>query len=235
MKIQYGTKTIEFEVEYRNRKTLEIGIKPPDNIKIVAPKYTSEEDILRVVRSKARWITGKLFEFKDVKYRRREKEYINGESFMYLGRNYSLTIRINKKLHKPIVRLYQGKFIVETPGNNQALLKNAMESWYRKKTLEKVTEKIEYYTPYFNVKPNLIKVKEQKKRWASCSSNRNLMFNWRCSMAPSNVLDYIIVHEMCHMIHLNHSRKFWDLLERIMPDYKDRKEWLKNNGIRMYL
>lgn len=235
MKIEYGTKTIEFEVEYRNRKTLEIGIKPPDNIKVLAPKYTSEEEILRVVKSKARWITKKLFEFKDIKYRKIEKEYVNGESFMYLGRNYSLNIIINKDMKKPIVKLYRGKFIIETPSNNQILLKSAMEEWYRKKTLEKVEKKIKYYKEYFDVSPNLIKVKEQKKRWASCSSNRNLMFNWRCAMAPSGVIDYVVVHEMCHMIHLNHSREFWQLVGNIMPNYKDKKEWLRNNGIRMNL
>ncbi|WP_425448545.1 M48 family metallopeptidase [Dethiothermospora halolimnae] len=235
MKFQYGTNTIEFEVEYRDRKTLEIAIEPPDNIKVKAPKAATEADILMAVKSKAKWITKKLFEIKDVEYRRRKKEYVNGESFMYLGRDYSLQIIMNKDIKEPITKLYQGKFYIETNTNNQAKLRQSMERWYRKKTLEKVIEKIEYYKPYFNVKPNLVKVKEQKKRWASCSSKRNLNFNWRCSMAPSNVLDYIVVHEMCHMVHLNHSKNFWALVEEIMPDYRERKEWLRKYGIRMDL
>lgn len=235
MQIQYGTKTIEFEVEYRDRKTLEIGIEPPDNITVIAPRSAKDEDILSVVRSKAKWITQRLFEFKDVEYRRREKEYINGESFMYLGRNYSLQININEEVDTPIVKLYQGKFYIETNTKEQDKLKIAMEDWYREKTLEKVLEKVEYYKPYFDVVPNSVKVKEQKKRWASCNANRDLMFNWRCAMAPANVLDYIVVHEMCHMVYLNHSKEFWSLVGRIMPDYKDRKEWLRNYGIRMNL
>lgn len=235
MKFQYGTKTIEFDIDYRDRKTLEIGIEPPDNIKVVAPKAATEEDILRVVKSKAKWIVQKLFEFKDVEHRRREKEYVNGESFMYLGRNYSLQIIVNDEIAKPQTKLYQGKFYIETSTKEQDKLKQSMEEWYRQKTLEKVTEKIAYYETYFDVKPKSIKVKEQKKRWASCTSTRDLLFNWRCAMAPANVLDYIVVHEMCHMIHLNHSKEFWDLVERVMPDYRDRKEWLKNYGIRMDL
>ncbi|MTI71433.1 MAG: M48 family metallopeptidase [Firmicutes bacterium] len=235
MKFQYGTKTIEFEVEYRDRKTLEIGIEPPDNIKVVAPKAATEEDILKVVKSKAKWIIQKLFEFKDVEYKKREKEYVNGESFMYLGRNYSLQIIINEKVNEAKAKLYQGKFYIETNTKEQCKLQQAMEEWYRQKTLEKVTDRINYYKPYFTVTPNSIKVKEQKKRWASCTSNNDLYFNWRCSMAPSNVLDYIVAHEMCHMKYLNHSREFWNLMERIMPDYKERKEWLKNYGIRMDL
>lgn len=235
MKFQYGTKTIEFEVEYRDRKTLEIGIEPPDNIKVKAPKIATEEYILRVVKSKAKWITRKLFEFKDMEYIRRKKEYVNGESFMYLGRNYALQIIMNKDIKEPITRLYQGKFYIETNTKNQDKLRQSMERWYREKTLEKVIERIQYYKSYFDLTPNVVRVKEQKKRWASCSSKRNLNFNWRCSMAPSNVLDYIVVHEMCHMVHFNHSKAFWNLVGKIIPDYKERKEWLRHYGIRMDL
>lgn len=235
MKVEYGTKTIEFEVEYRNRKSLEISIQPPDNIRVRAPKWSSEEEILKIVKSKGKWITQKLFEFKDVEYRKRKKEYVNGESFMYLGRNYSLEIIKNEDVKRPQVKLYRGKFYIETNTMDQDKLKQAMEQWYREKTLEKILEKADYYKSYFNKDPNSIKVKEQKKRWGSCNSRGNLMFNWRCSMAPSNVLDYIVVHEMCHMIHLNHSKNFWKLVEKIMPDYKNRKEWLKINGIKMHL
>ncbi|WP_245592121.1 M48 family metallopeptidase [Clostridiisalibacter paucivorans] len=235
MKFQYGTKTIEFEVEYRDRKTLEIGIEPPDNIKVKAPKIATEEYILRVVKSKAKWITRKLFEFKDVEYIRRKKEYVNGESFMYLGRNYALQIIMNKDIKESITRLYQGKFYIETNTKNQDKLRQSMERWYREKTLEKAIERIQYYKSYFDLTPNVVRVKEQKKRWASCSSKRNLNFNWRCSMAPSNVLDYIVVHEMCHMVHFNHSKAFWNLVGKIIPDYKERKEWLRHYGIRMDL
>lgn len=235
LKVQYGTRTIEFDVEYRDRKTLEIGIEPPDNIKVIAPITATEKDILRVVNSKAKWIVQKLFELKDVEYRRREKEYVNGESFMYLGRNYSLQLIMDLSVKMPTVKLYRGKFYINTNTKDENQLRQAMEQWYRRKTLEKVLEKVEYYEPYFKVKPNSIKVKEQKKRWGSCNSNKDLMFNWRCSMAPSNVLDYIVVHEMCHMVHLNHSKKFWDLVERIIPDYRERRKWLRNYGIRMDL
>ncbi|HLR35929.1 MAG TPA: SprT family zinc-dependent metalloprotease [Tissierellales bacterium] len=235
MKFTYGTKTIEFKVEYRDRKTLEIGIEPPDNIRVRAPKYLTDKEVLKIVKSKGKWITQKLFELKDVEYIKREKEYVNGESFMYLGRNYSLEIIENSDINKPKVKLYQSKFYIETNTKDESKLKEAMELWYREKTLEKIMEKIEYFQPYFNVEPNSIKVKEQKKRWGSCNSNRDLMFNWRCSMAPSNVLDYIVVHEMCHMVHLNHSKNFWALVESIIPDYRKRKEWLKNHGIRMNL
>jgi predicted metal-dependent hydrolase len=110
-----------------------------------------------------------------------------------------------------------------------------MLNWYRKKAREQINERIKYYQPKVGVQPARITVKEQKKRWGSCSSRGNLNFNWRAVMAPSPVLDYIIVHELCHLKHHNHSREFWNLLASILPDYKNRREWLKKNGVRLNL
>ncbi|GAA0496826.1 SprT family zinc-dependent metalloprotease [Salinibacillus aidingensis] len=233
--IEYGTKTIEFSVEFKKRKTMEISVEPPDNVCVVAPFDTSEEMITEKVKKKASWIVQKLYLFRDIEYQKINRELVNGESFMYLGRNYSLQIIIDETVKKPLVKLFQGKFYIKSPSKEQKLMKQALENWYRQKTLEKVMEKVKYYQHYFNRKPNDIKVKEQQKRWASCTANNDLLFNWRCSMAPSYVLDYIVVHEMCHMYHMNHSREFWDMLASVMPDYESRKEWLKKYGVRMDL
>lgn len=233
--IQYGTKQIEFTVTYRRRKTIEIGVEPPDIVSVVAPEGTEDEDLLKYVKLKAKWIVQKLYEIKEIQSQHVDREYVNGEAFMYLGRNYSLLIIEDDSLKKPQTKLYQGKFVISTPTKDQVKLKASMEEWYRQKTLEKVHERIAYYKRYFDVEPTDIKVKEQKKRWASCTSKRELLFNWRCAMAPSWVLDYIVVHEMSHMFIMDHSKDFWSLVERIMPDYEKRREWLKNYGIKMDL
>ncbi len=235
MKFEYGTKVIEFEVTYRKRKTIEIGVEPPDIITVVAPEGIDDETLLRYVRLKAKWIVQKLYEIREIQTRHIDREYVNGESFLYLGRNYTLYIVDNNSLKFPITKLFQGKFLIETPSRDQTSMKLSMEDWYRQKTLEKVSERIAYYQKYFEVEPTQIKVKEQKKRWASCTSRRELLFNWRCTMAPAWVLDYIVVHEMCHMIHMDHSKAFWMMVENIMPDYEKRREWLKNYGIKMDL
>ncbi|MGJ9458523.1 M48 family metallopeptidase [Oceanobacillus sp. CF4.6] len=233
--IEYGTKTIEFSVEFKKRRTMEISVEPPNNVCVVAPLDTSEEIIIQKVKKKASWIVQKMFLFREMEYLKINREIVNGESFMYLGRNYSLQINIEETVKKPLIKLFQGKFYIETPSRDQEQIKQALENWYRQKTLEKVTKKINYYQHYFKRTPNGIKVKEQQKRWASCTSNNDLLFNWRCSMAPSYVLDYIVVHEMCHMYHMNHSQAFWDMLVSVMPDYESRKEWLKKYGVRMDL
>lgn len=235
MSVHYGTKTIEFQVTYRNRKTIEIGVEPPHNVSVVAPNGIDDDELIEHVKSKAKWIVQKLYEFREIQSRHIDREYINGEAFLYLGRNYTLHIVDDSSLKKPVTKLFQGKFIIHTPTRNQLKLKNAMEDWYRQKTLEKVVERVAYYQKYFEVKPSVVKVKEQKKRWASCTSKRDLLFNWRCVMAPSWVFDYIVVHEMAHMLIMDHSKDFWSIVERIMPDYDKRREWLKNFGIKMDL
>ena len=93
------------------------------------------------------------------------------------------------------------------------------------KAIEKINERIRYYQAQFDVKPKKVIIKDQEKRWGSCTKDNQLLFNWKCIMAPSPVLDYIVVHEMCHMVHMNHSKEFWHLLKRVLPDYE-------HNGIK---
>ncbi|GKX32366.1 hypothetical protein SH1V18_48460 [Vallitalea longa] len=235
LEIKYGTKVIEFSVEYRDRKTLEISVEAPNTVNVVAPLGTQEEVIKKKVHKKASWIVQRLYEFRDIEYRKINREYVSGESFMYLGRNYSLELIVDENTKSNEVKLYQGKIYIISNTKSEAVLEKLMESWYRNKTLIKVTECVEYYKCMFNIQPSNIKVKEQKKRWASCTSKNELLFNWRCVMAPSDVLDYIVVHEMCHMMYPNHSIDFWNMLESILPDYKNRKAWLKKFGVRMDL
>ena len=110
--------------------------------------------------------------------------------------------------------------------------------WYEgieEKTMEIVKEKIKKYENYFVDKVSDIKVKEQKRRWASCTGKNAILFNWRCSMAREDVIEYIVVHEMCHFEHRDHSKNFWNRVESILPDYQKQHEYLKVNGINMYL
>ncbi len=235
LKFENEKQSFDFSVEYRKRKTYEIRIDPPNVVKVVAPIGAKEDMILKVVESKSKWIIKKLSYFREIGYVNNKKKYINGEVFMYLGKDYPLHIVLNELAKKTTVELYEDKLCITTDAKSEDIIKTALEGWYRHKTLENVIEKVEYFQRYFSVQPKCIKVKEQKKRWGSCGTNRHLLFNWRCSMAPSYVLDYIVVHEMCHLVQMNHSQDFWKLVETIMPNYKDSKEWLKRNSFKMNL
>lgn len=235
LSFKYGTTNIAFNVEYKNRKTMGIAVEPPDIITVTAPIGTSEERIVETVKGKASWIIQKIYSYKHMHYVPINREFVNGESFMYLGRNYSLQIELDLSIKNIKVKLFRGKFIVTALNKNEEDIRKAMEVWYRDRAKEVIGLKIKYYQRFFSIVPTDIKVKEQKKRWGSCTSKNELLFNWRCIMAKANALDYIIVHEMCHMYHKDHSKEFWGLVASILPDYEIRKEWLKNYGVKMDL
>lgn len=226
----YDGINIEFEVTYSKRKTITILVEASGKVSVRAPHNLTQEMVVNRVKGKAKWIIKKLNEVKDIQPLPAEKEFISGELFMYLGSSYPLLLDIDEELTKPIVRLLGGRFIVQTPDCDKKIISDAMECWHRSKAREQISERIEYYKPWINAKPNKVTIKKQKKRWGSCSSRGNLNFNWRIIMAPAEVIDYVVVHEMCHLVYLNHSRNFWELVASILPDYKDRKGWLRKNG-----
>jgi predicted metal-dependent hydrolase len=232
---QYGNKKIEFELEYRNRKTLAIQVKPIDKVLVLSPRGLSEHIIKEKVKSKGRWILKKLLEFKDIDYIPVNREFADGEVFMYLGRNYLLQLFLNSNLAKFTVKLSDGILIILTPTKDPVILKKLMEKWYRKEAEKVIFKRIEHYKPKFSIEPVKIKIKEQKKRWGSCSHRGSIYFNWRIIMAPPLVIDYVIVHEMSHLIHRNHSHQFWKQVWSILPDYKVQKKWLKDHGAKMDL
>lgn len=232
---EYGTRYIKFNLIYRNRKTMSIEVESDGEINVISPTGYDTDIILQKVKSKASWIIQKQYEVAPISNQKIEREAISGESYMYLGRNYSLDVVLDETLKEIEVKLYRGKFVVKTFTKDEDTIKKALEAWYREKTLEKVKERVDYYQGYFKDKVSDIKVKEQKKRWASCTARNILLFNWRCVMAKSAVLDYIVVHELCHMEHKDHSKTFWDRVSSVMPDYEGRRQWLKENGIKLDL
>ncbi len=229
---QYGTQRIEFDVIFRKRKTLSIEVETPSLITVIAPEGKTEDEILETVKAKSKWIVQKLFEIREMEFRKHNKEFVNGESFIYMGRNYSLQIVEDETVRMPEAKLTRGKFVVSVENKDFDQIRQALENWYKDKAKEKIMERVVYYQSHFDQKPKRIVIKDQQKRWGSCTKDNQLLFNWKCIMAPSPVLDYIVVHEMCHMVYMNHSQEFWNLLKRILPDYESRKEWLRNNGIK---
>ncbi|MBS4026276.1 MAG: M48 family metallopeptidase [Clostridia bacterium] len=112
----------------------------------------------------------------------------------------------------------------------QRELRKQQASWYRQQANEAIMLRVRYYSEKVGVAYNTVRIKDQKTRWGSCSAKKNLNFNWRLIMAPPEVLDYVVVHELCHLIHLNHSPAFWQLVKNQLPDYSRHKRWLKDQG-----
>lgn len=235
MKIEFENKIIEFDLIYRKRKTLSILVNTDGTIKVTVPFKVSKEEVLKIVSSKGRWILKKQNEIKSINKNKVVRKFENGGIFMYLGNNYTLKLEIKESIKNISVRLLDNNLIIKANTYNKEKIKLAIEKWYREKTLEKAVERVKYYSRYFSEYPKEIKAKEQKLRWGSCTYDNKLLFNWRIAMAPIDIFDYIIVHEMCHMEYKNHSKEYWNRVCEILPNYKEKIKWLKKNGINLSL
>lgn len=234
MKFEYGNKVIEYELVRRKRKTICIKINENGEVIVSAPLRTSKEYIQLVLKNRASWILEKQKEIKQRSLKKVKRDFTEGSTFMYLGQEYPLHLIFNERRKDIAVELSE-QLKIHTNTMDIEKLKVALEKWYREQTLKIVTKRINYYEDNFKDKVSDIRVKEQKRRWASCTGKNAILFNWRCSMARADVLDYIVVHEMCHMDYRNHSKYFWNRVQEIMPDYKEKHEWLKIHGMNLYI
>lgn len=244
MKIEYNGRIIEFDFTKRKRKTICIKVNLDGKVSVIAPLNIKESQAEDFVFEKAEWIIKKQDEMLNISKQKVSRKFENGSTFMYLGKEYSVHI-IYDESYKNIRIVLSGKtlkspydcqhFIIYTNTYEKEVMRKAMEKWYRKRTMEIVQKKIQIYEVFFKDKVTDIRVKEQKRRWASCTGKNAILFNWRCSMAREDVIEYIVVHEMCHFDYRDHSKNFWRRVEEIMPDYKEKHEYLKENGMNMYI
>lgn len=223
------------DIEYQllpgvDRKTTDIVIERDGVISVRPPKDYSPEQVDAVVESKRLWIYRNLAEWRDLNAAAVVREWVNGETFLYLGRSYRLALVASQDVD---LKLKEGRFhlnkgLIDVGGTDAARL--SFETFYSEKGLQRIKGSVNYYAPKVGVVPTAIKVKEMGYRWASCSKTNALSFHWKCMMAPPKIIDYIVVHELCHIHYRDHSDAFWNEVDKVMPDYRERKEWLKING-----
>jgi len=233
LEIQYENKKLGFEVSYRNRRTLAIQVSPMEKIQVFSPNGLSEDYIIEKVRSKGSWILKKFAEFKEAGFLPFKKQFVTGESFLYLGKILWLHVLLNSDLARPKIELTQNNIFICSPSKEQELIRESLRKWYKEEAKKIILKKVEHFSKICAANPLEVKIKEQKRRWGSCSFRGNIYFNWRIIMAPDQVIDYIVVHEIAHLIHKNHSPVFYKMVESILPDYKKRRKWLKDYGIRL--
>ncbi|GIM31132.1 M48 family metallopeptidase [Paraclostridium bifermentans] len=229
----HKNREIKFNIIYRKRKTMSLEIKRDGIINVIAPNGLDKTFIVDKVKNKSDWIIKKLDEIEVLNNNRYTRSYESGDIFLYLGNECILEVLVDKSTIGTSVSLENNKLIVRSNSNNKDVIQRALKKWYTDETLGIVKERINYYNLFFEDTVTSIKIKDQKSRWASCTYKNEILFNLRCSMMPIQIIDYIVVHEMCHMEHRNHSKDFYLAIERILPDYKERVNWLKNNGVRM--
>ena len=230
----YNNEIIELELIHKKRKNITIKIDEVGNIKVLAPNEVKSEEVIEIVKNKSEWIIKKRNEIQCNITTLSKRQLKTGEYYMFLGKEYPLEIVHNNLAKKTVISFDGKKILIVTKIENENTLSYELEGWYRNETMTIIRNRINYYEGFFEDKVKGIKVKEQKRRWASCTYDNRLLFNWRLSMAPIEVIDYVVVHEMCHMKYKNHSKEYWKHVERVMPDYKKRHDWLKINGNNLY-
>lgn len=145
----------------------------------------------------------------------------------YLGKTVPIVITIDETVKNPVFDYKEDHFELTMDAPKDELIEKAVKSYYQKFVKKTANEMIAKYQPLFKVKPRKITIETSLTKWGTCNSNRDLMFNWQLATVPLEVIEYIVVHEMCHMDHMNHDRSFWRLVGKLIPDYKTREAWLK--------
>lgn len=202
------------------RKTIALVIDSDGELIVRAPFYASENDILRFVQEKQDWIEQKTREMKQKTKERPRLSLREGETIPYLGRECMIFRGMTRKI------CFDGNAFL-LPESEDAGAK--LVSWYKKRAAVILKERVESIAEKMQVSPGGVKITSAKTRWGSCSYTNHLNFTWRLIMCPPEVVDYVVVHELCHIIHKNHSKSFWKSVEGIDASYREHEKWLKEN------
>lgn len=221
--LTYGSSTIKFELIYTNRKTLGITVNSDLSVQVKAPLEASREKIFEKLEKRASWILEQKRYFLAFEPRNINYLYKSGESHYYLGRQYLLKI---VEGHAEAV-FYRGRYLeVETQNRKPEHIKELLDKWYRERAKIKFAEFAEPLIQRFkdyDVEPKKLYVQQMKYRWGSCSAKGNIILNPELIKAPRACIEYVIIHELCHLVHRNHSKAFFALQSREMPDWEKWK------------
>ena len=212
------------EIVKEKRRTIKLTLTDDGNIKIHAPNYTTTHEINSFINSKKNWITKrqkKLNEYKKPCF----KTLREGDKCLYMGKLYTLQINTGKKTNITIER----DNLILNKRSPDLDTKETLIKCYKLLAKDILPDRVHIHAMKMSYKYNQIRIKSSKTRWGSCSSKKNINLNWALLMAPMNVLDYVVIHELCHLKEMNHSRKFWDLVKKYDPNYKEHINWLKNH------
>lgn len=218
--IQYGTKQITFSIANRKRKSIAVEVHPDTSVQIKAPLDCQLEDIKRIVTKRSKWIITQQKFFEQFLPETPKREYVAGETHSYLGRKYILKIIISDENK---VKLQGGFLVVYSQKNEEEYIKHLLTEWYYKratKVFEKVYEEAFQKFSQYNIQKPEIQIKRMKKRWGSYTSSGNILINPELIKAATVCIEYVMIHELCHLIERNHSKKFYTLLKKINPDWQ---------------
>ena len=209
----------------RRRKTSSIIISN-GLVKVVVPDQISDFTIKKLINKRMSWIRKKLQDESNITPIM-AKEYVDGERFTYLGNSYKLKSFVGSV---SFVKVTSDYIHISLPKKSKENIKALLEHWYKEKATEILTEKTNSYAKIIGVSPTSIALGDFKSKWGSCSIEGKISYNWKIIIAPHKILDYVVIHELCHMLEHNHSKEYWRHVNTYCNDFKERRKWLKLNG-----
>ena len=206
------------------RRTVGLQVARDATLVVRAPELTSMEIIEKIVSKKADWILRKQEYVRKTYAQPSEKEFVNGEGFLYMGETYRLHIVPDQDI--PVY--FDKAFYLASSRVDSA--RDVLLQWYRQQACEVFQRRADWYAHKAGFEYRNIRITDAKKRWGSCSHKGNLNFSWRLVMAPLRVIDYVVAHELAHLKHKSHSKEFWNAVAVLVPGYETSIEWLKKNS-----
>tara|TARA_B100000963_G_scaffold260936_1_gene229149 strand:- start:289 stop:1020 length:732 start_codon:yes stop_codon:yes gene_type:complete len=227
LKELYGLK---IEVLRSRRKTSVLQIVG-NELQIRVPNRVGDRKIVEILEKKDRWIRNKAIQFQNQPITK-EREYISGGSFPFLGRHLKLKVLEGGKVGTQLIDDYLITTVrsSEIGDIRESRIKTYIDKWYVNEAYKKLEEKVIRYSEIIRVSPREMKVRNYKARWGSCDKKGRLTFNFHLIKAPHAIVDYVVIHELCHIIQPNHSKLFWDEVKKFDSSFKNHKKWLKENG-----
>jgi predicted metal-dependent hydrolase len=210
------------------RRTIALIVETDGSLTVRAPNRVAMRDIDSFIEEKSAWIVRTQEKFKSIEAIP-EKKFEDGEMFMYLGVEYPLTL---VKPQRPALKFNDG-FTLGVTAQKRGM--QAFTKWYKEQAFDVISERVKILSTMHGFKPKQVKISSAKTRWGSCSADGTLNFTWRLVMAPLDVVDYVVVHELAHLRVRNHSPRFWKLVESIYPEFKKHRKWLRDHGEKLTL
>ncbi|MFH1736554.1 MAG: SprT family zinc-dependent metalloprotease [Actinomycetota bacterium] len=227
---------IHFEIKRaEQKKSVGFSVRWPDTMVVSAPARMDKKTLESMVAERLPWAERRLAKLAaDYQRLGLPKEYVGGESFPYLGRQYPLTLMVTGNSARPKCSLVEDRLVAVIPHADEfdqsELARKALMKWYRRRAEEDLTDSVSRWAPVIGGTPATVRIRNQRTRWGSCSRAGAVNLNWRLIMLPPEVLDYIVVHELCHLVEPNHSPRFWAVVAKVIPHYKQRRTLLRRHS-----
>ncbi len=222
------------------RRTMELSLYEGDRLRAVVPNYVSDDQIKEFILARAGWIEKRLREAQVRKQFIDSRKYETGHEFLFLGRHYPFFVQ-QKQIKRSRMVFDDSGWMVDLPPRVEGecaavMIKKQLVAWYRSQALEVFGGRVFHFSRQMGIDPLKVMIRGQKQVWGTCSyTDRLISLNWKLIMAPLDVVDYVVVHELAHLQHPNHSKKFWTLVGSILPEYQIAEDWLKHHRLEMAL